>query len=82
MTTHGLNDEILRLTEELASTKDRPAEEVFDDALREKPALGSFGAPNRLLHLPTFRGTGVKPGVNLDSNAALLDLMGETEDLR
>ena len=29
------------------------------------------------VNLPTFRGNGVQPGVNLDNNAALLDLMDD-----
>jgi len=81
MTTIALNDDILKLAEELASTEGRPLEAVFEDALREKLARGSSPIPNRSLRLPTFRGTGVRPGVNLDSNAALLDLMDEADDL-
>lgn len=32
-------------------------------------------SPRKRVHLPTFRGQGLRPGVNLDDSAALLELM-------
>ena len=45
-------------------------------------ALSAFVAPTprasparERVHLPTFRGQGLRPGVNLDDSATLLELM-------
>ncbi len=76
-----LSDDVVHLVEALAQAEGRPVEEVVADALRER-LVRSSAIPNGTFRLPTFRGTGVKPGVNLDSNAALLDLMDDMDARR
>jgi hypothetical protein len=39
------------------------------------PAPRTEPGPKRRVTLPTFRGKGLRPGVNLDDSAALLELM-------
>jgi hypothetical protein len=39
------------------------------------PLRRSERGPQRRVDLPTFRGQGLRPGVNLDDSAALLELM-------
>ena len=53
---------------------------MIQDALREALAARAQRSPRAPLDLPVFRGgAGVLPGVDLDSNAALLDLMDEAD---
>lgn len=49
---------------------------VIEDALRRAlaPAPGGRAEP---VALPTFRGDGLQPGVDLDDTASLLDLLDE-----
>lgn len=82
MTQIVLDDELLDRAKEFASTEGRSLREVVEEALREK--LFDLGRPKgkKHLELPVFHGTGLRPGVNLDSNAALLDLMDSEDGLR
>jgi hypothetical protein len=48
---------------------------VIEDALREKLARRKQAAKPRRVRLPTFPGGKLRPGVDLDDNSALLDLM-------
>ena len=43
------------------------------DAVRA--SLVSRPTPGRVAELPTYRGRGLQPGVDLDDSAALLDIM-------
>jgi hypothetical protein len=76
-TTITLDPELLSEAQALAARTHRTLTQVIEDALRETLArrpgvLPTFG--------PTSRQTGgLMPGVDLDSNAALLDIM-ETDD--
>jgi hypothetical protein len=77
-TTLRIDDELLKEAKRIALESDRTLTDVIEDALRE-----TF-ARRQVLHkgkegveLPSFRGSGLQPGVNLDSNAALLELMEE-----
>ncbi len=48
---------------------------VIEDALREMLARRKTRALKKSARLPTTKGRGLKPGVNLDDSAALLELM-------
>ena len=50
---------------------------VIEDALRESLARRRQQVGRFPVQLPTFKGTGTMPGVDLDSNASLLELMDE-----
>ena len=50
---------------------------VIEDALRESLARRRQQTARSPVQLPTFSGTGTMPGVDLDSNATLLELMEE-----
>ncbi len=74
-TTVLLDDHLLSEAKAYAARTGRTFTALVSDTLREvlarrKPA----GKPART-QLPTFKGNGVRPGVDLDNNAALLDLM-------
>ena len=74
-TTVSLDDHLLRRAKEHAASQGRTLSEVVADALRvhlaEKPE-----SP-RLVILPTFGGSGLRPGVDLDDKAALVALFDE-----
>lgn len=62
-----INEDLLAAAEQVASRRGQSlsafVEQVLRDAFREQ------------VELPTFRGQGLQPGVNLDDSAALLELM-------
>ena len=74
-TTIQLDDQLLTEAKEWAVSSGRTLKAVIEDALRE--ALARRNAPQLSphVHLETFRGQGVLPGVDLDDSASLLDLM-------
>ena len=78
-TTIRLDDELLREAKAHALATDRTLTQLIEDALREALARRHGAAKRPAIRLRTFKGSGVQPGVNLDSNAALLDLMDGIE---
>jgi hypothetical protein len=73
-TTLRIDDELLRKAKRIAVESDRTLAQVSEDSLRETFARKSVAKDQRTA-LPSFCGQGLQPGVKLDSNAALLDLM-------
>lgn len=53
----------------------RTVTDVIEDALRHAMTARDSGAANELAPLPTFGGSGVLPGIDLASGAALRDAM-------
>ena len=73
-TTIDVNDELLRAVKARAARERRTLKEIVEQALREflaGPGLGPADAPP----IPSFRGRGVRPGVDLTDNAALEAVM-------
>ena len=75
-TTVTIDDDLYRRAKATAAATGRTVGELCEDALRDALAPRPAAASARV-ELPTVRGSGLMPGVNLDSNAALLDLMDE-----
>ena len=73
-TTVVLDDRLFRRAKASAAAAGLTLTSLIEDALREKLHRPRPAAA-RSLPLPTFRGKGVQPGVNLDSHAELLDRM-------
>lgn len=77
-TTIRLEGDLLKRAKARAAASGRSLNEFISDAVRA--AL----APTRRVHapteLPTFAGGTLRPGVDLDNTAALLDLMEEPLD--
>jgi hypothetical protein len=73
-TTVRLDDGLLKEAKALAARSGRTLTDLIEEALREslarqrRPPLGR-------VELPTFRGEGLQPGVDLDDSSALADLM-------
>lgn len=81
-TTIRLDDRLLAEVKQFAGRTGRTFTAVVEDALRETLARGRKPKAKRaLMRLPTFRGNGLLPGVDLDDSAALLDLMEASRDL-
>jgi hypothetical protein len=75
-TTIRIHDALFAELKAEAARTGRTLTQVIEDALRESLARRrSTARPRRAVELPTFRGRGLQPGVDLDSTAALLDLM-------
>lgn len=76
-TTLDLNDQLVRRAKKVAAERGTTLTAVIEDALREKlsrPAPAP-GRKRRTLH--TFKGDGLRPGIELNSTAALLDLLDD-----
>ena len=76
-TTVRLDEHLLQAAKQKAAAAGQTLTAVLEQALREslarRPAAAARSAPVRL---KTFSGGGVRPGVDLDDSASLLDLMG------
>jgi hypothetical protein len=76
-TTLRIDDELLKQAKRIAAESDRTLTQVVEDSLRETFARRKAVVRREKVKLPSFRGSGLQPGVHLDSNAALLELMEE-----
>jgi hypothetical protein len=75
-TTLTIEDSLLAEFKQLAARSHRSLSGVIQDALREALTARQAHRPLAPVDLPEFRGgSGLQPGVDLDSTAALLDLM-------
>ncbi len=75
-TTVDLNDDILTELKRIAAETRKPLRTVMEDALRSelerrKKASGRCTSQKVL----TYHGNGLRPGINLNSTAELLDFM-------
>ena len=77
-TTIRLDDELLARAKRAAVERGTTLTALIEDALRRALAPAST---RRLpgVSLPTFRGDGLQPGVDLDDTASLLELMDERD---
>jgi hypothetical protein len=74
-TTVRLDDALFREAKKAAAEAGESLARLIEGALREKLARRQSKPRRRRVRLPTFRGNGVCPGVDLDNSAALLDRM-------
>ena len=80
-TTVRLDPHLLAEAKKAAASSGRTLTAVIEDALRE--SLSRRGtAARRQVKVPTFRGKGLNPGVDLDDTRGLLDLMESDSDSR
>ncbi len=79
-TTLNIDEALLADFKQIAARSHRSLSSVIQDALHEALAGRAQRSARAPLDLPVFRGGGgVRPGVDLDSNAALLDIMDEAD---
>ena len=74
-TTVRLDDHVLAEAKKIAAESGRTLTSVLEDALRESLARRTVREKRTRVRLKTVSGDGVRPGVDLDDTAALLDLM-------
>lgn len=77
-TTIRLDDDLLTRAKRAALERGTTLTALIEDALRRAlaPADSTRREPFRML---TFHGDGLRPGVDLDDTAALLDLLDERD---
>jgi len=78
-TTVRLEEQLLKEAKRAAVDSGITLTQLIEDSLREKLARRQTTAKRRRVTLPTFKGHGVRPGVDLSDSAALLDLMEGTD---
>lgn len=74
-TTVNLDPAIIERAKVIAAKSGRSFSEVIEDAVRESIARREGSVNLERVSLPVHRGGEVRPGVNLDSNAELLEIM-------
>jgi len=74
-TTVRLDDTLMRDVKRFAAERGESFTSVLEQALREMLARREVLRKRLRVRLPTFRGQGLQPGVDLDDKDALLDLM-------
>jgi len=74
-TTIRLDDRLLADLKQLAARSGRTLTSVIEDALRQTLTQARQVRQGTRVRLPTFRGDGLQPGVDLDDTATLLGLM-------
>jgi hypothetical protein len=79
-TTVRLDEHILREAKEHAARTGQTLAAVIEDALRESLARHRARSRRPPVKLPTFKGKGLRPGVDLDDSAGLLELMDGSRD--
>ena len=77
-TTIRLDDDLLKEAKKAAADAGQTLTQLFEAALRERLARRQTKPTSRIA-LPTFQGTGLQPGIDLDDSSALLDLL-EADD--
>ncbi len=75
-TTIRLEGHLLAQAKKIAAESGKTLTSVLEDALREKLARRRARLRTAPVRLKTVKGGSVRPGVDLDDSAALLDLMG------
>ncbi len=76
-TTIRLDDTLLRRAKAEAAGSGRSLNDFIEDAVRA--AVAPRVATRKAIVLPTFKGRGLQPGVDLDDSSNLLDLMEGAE---
>ena len=74
-TTINVDEYLLIELKTVAAQSGRTLTAVIEDALRQSLVRRDRATPTRRPRLPTISGGGLQPGVDLDDNSALLDLM-------
>ena len=79
-TTINMDEALLCQAKVLAAKTGRTLGSLIEDALRERLARQERGQQDEYVKLPRFeRRPGLQPGVDLDSNERLRDLMDEQD---
>ncbi len=77
-TTIQLDDEVFRAFKQRAAERGTSLAHEIEEALRSELAACAEVAKSERYQVPTFSGTAPVPGVDLNSNAALADILENT----
>lgn len=80
-TTLRLDEDLLARAKKFAIDTDRTLTQVVEDALRMALTKRGPKDSRKAVKLHTCGGKGLQPGVDLNSNAALADLMDQHDGL-
>ena len=75
-----MNDALLRDAKRVAAEDGLTLTAVLENAVREMLERRRMLCRDKRMPLPTFKGQGLQPGVDLDDTAALLDHMEHRDD--
>ena len=78
-TTVDLPEDLLQAAKVRAARRRITVSALIEDALKAALARDAAAATNLAVRLPTHRLGDLRPGVSLDDNAALLDIMDGPE---
>jgi hypothetical protein len=76
-TTINLDDQLLKEAKAAAAAADRSLSELIEEALRERLGRRQAQQRRKRVSLPTFRGQGVRPGIDLKDWGSVLDVMDQ-----
>jgi hypothetical protein len=76
-TTVRLDENLLKDAKQLAARTGKTLTAVLEEALRELLRRRQVADRPTKIKLPTFRGNGLRPGVDLDDGALLQDIMDD-----
>lgn len=79
-TTIRLDDKLLHQVKIFAARSGKSLTSVIEDALREMLSRQNAQKQRKPVKLPTFKGDGLQPGIDLDDSAALLEIMEKSDD--
>ena len=79
-TTIRIDDTLLREAKQLAARTGKSLTALIEDALRESLQRQQAAAKREPVHLITTGGNGLRPGIDLDDTASLLDVMDAPDD--
>lgn len=79
-TTIRLDEQLLKDAKRAAVESGRTLTQLIEDSLREALARRRTAGQRKRVVLPTFKGNGIMPGVDLNNSAALLDIMEGLDD--
>ena len=74
-TTVRLNDSVLRSAKRYANSHNISLTSLIEQSLRERLSRSAGAKHAEPVQLPTFGGNGMRPGVDIDDSAALLDVV-------
>jgi hypothetical protein len=79
-TTIRIDDALLREAKQLAARTGKSLTGLIEDALREAVMRQHSGVVREPVRLITAGGDGLRPGVDLDDSASLLEVMEMPDD--
>jgi hypothetical protein len=74
-TTIRLDDDLLKEAKGVAVSTGKTLNQVIEDSLRESLLRRRASSTRKPFKLRTFKGNGIRPGIDIYNSAELLDIM-------